>query len=95
MLGLLGTTVGFMQALLAIQSKAPLVHAGDLAEPLWQALITTAAGLVVAIPTYAGHRLLENRVDAVVLDMDRASSEMVSFLTSSYNKDHGTSDDSA
>jgi biopolymer transport protein ExbB len=80
LIGLLGTVLGMMQTLLAIQQKAPLVHAGDLGGGLWQALITTAAGLAVAIPTYAGYNFLVTRVEAVVLDMERSSIEILAFL---------------
>ena len=45
MAGLLGTVLGMMQVLLEIQQKSPLIHAGDLGGGLWQALISTAAGL--------------------------------------------------
>ena len=50
MLGLLGTILGLMQMLIAIQQRAPLVHAGDLAAGLWAALFVSAAGLAVSIP---------------------------------------------
>ena len=80
-LGLLGTVLGLIQVLLAIQQKAPLVHVGDLAGGLWQALLATAAGLAVAIPAYAGYNLLVTRVESVTLDMERAAAEILAFLT--------------
>ena len=82
LLGLLGTVLGMMHVLMVVEEKAPLVHAGDLAGGLWQALITTAAGQAVAIPTYAGYNLLNERDEAIVLDMERASSRVLGFLTS-------------
>jgi len=82
LLGLLGTVLGMMQALLVMQQKAPLVQSGDLMAGLWQALISTAAGLAVAIPVYAGYNLLVSRVESVVLDMENASGEILAFLTS-------------
>lgn len=81
LMGLLGTVLGMMQALLAIQAKAPLVHAGDLTAGLWQALISTAVGLAVAIPVYAGYNFLVSRVSSIVLDMERAAVEILAFLT--------------
>lgn len=81
LMGLLGTVLGMMQVLLGIQQKAPLVHSGDLMGGLWQALIATAAGLAVAIPVYAAHNFLVSRVESVVLDMERASSEILAYLT--------------
>jgi biopolymer transport protein ExbB len=80
MLGLLGTVLGMMQILFTIEEKAPLVLAGDLGGGMWQALLTTAAGLVVAILTYAGYNFLVYMVDRVVVDMERAGAEVSVFL---------------
>ena len=80
LLGLLGTVLGMMQVLLMVEEKAPLVHAGDLSAGLWQALITSAAGLAVAIPSFMGYTFLAGRVESIVLDMERASSEILGFL---------------
>ena len=81
MMGLLGTVLGMMQVLLAVQEKSPLVHSGDLMGGMWQALISTAASLAVAIPIYAGYNLLVGRVESIVLDMERASVDILAFLT--------------
>jgi biopolymer transport protein ExbB len=80
-MGLLGTVLGMIQTLLMIQQKAPLVHSGDLMGGLMQALIATAAGLAVAIPTYAGYNFLVSRVESIVLDMEQASAEILAFFT--------------
>ncbi len=81
MLGLLGTVLGMMQVLLTLQQKAPLVHSGDLMGGLWQALICTAAGMAVAIPLYAAYNFLVSRVEAIIVDMELASIEIVGYLT--------------
>jgi biopolymer transport protein ExbB len=80
LLGLLGTVLGMMRVMMMVEEKAPLVHSGDLAGGLWQALITSAAGLAVAIPTYVGYNMLAGRVESIVLDMERASSQILGFL---------------
>jgi len=80
LIGLLGTVLGMMRSLQFIQQESPLVHSGDLGAGLWQALISTAAGLAVAIPTYAAYNFLVGRVEAIVLDMERASVEILAFL---------------
>ena len=80
MMGLLGTVLGMMRVLLTFQEKSPLVHSGDLMGGMWQALISTAASLAVAIPIYAGYNLLVGRVESIVLDMERASMEILAFL---------------
>ncbi len=81
LLGLLGTILGMMDAFWVMQEKAPLIHAGDLSGGMWQALITSAAGLSVAIPVYAAYNFLVNRVERVILDMERASVSILDFLT--------------
>jgi biopolymer transport protein ExbB len=81
MMGLLGTVLGMMRVLLTLQEKSPLVHSGDLMGGMWQALISTAASLAVAIPIYAGYNLLVGRVESIVLDMERASVEILAFLS--------------
>lgn len=80
-LGLLGTIIGMMETLSTIQQQAPLIHAGDLGAGLWQALITTAAGLAVAVPLYAGYNFLLHRVESILLDMERASVDILNFLS--------------
>lgn len=89
MAGLLGTVLGMMQVLMVIEAKAPLIHAGDLGGGLWQALISTAAGLAVAIPAYAGYNFLVGRVEAILLDMERAFAEVLVFLTSADQQGKG------
>jgi biopolymer transport protein ExbB len=80
LMGLLGTVLGMMQMLVAIEQKTPLVHVGDLAGGLWQALISTAVGLATAILAYAGHSFLIGRVESIVLDMERASGEIIAYF---------------
>lgn len=89
LLGLLGTVVGMIDTMSAIELAAPLVHSGDLGRGLWQALITTAAGIAVAIPTYVAYNFLVGRMDAIILDMERASGEILSFLMSRRSEPRG------
>ncbi|AKJ65567.1 MotA/TolQ/ExbB proton channel family protein [Kiritimatiella glycovorans] len=80
LLGLLGTVVGLAQSLMIMEQNAPLVHMGDVTGGIWRALLTTAAGLLVAIPAYAGHNLLLSRIERLVMDMEQAAAEMIRFL---------------
>jgi biopolymer transport protein ExbB len=82
-LGVLGTVLGMIQTVMAIQQKAPLVQIGDLAAGLWQALLTTAAGLVVAMFSYIAYNLLVSKVDVIALDMEWAAGEILAFFASS------------
>jgi len=81
LMGVLGTVLGMIQAVLVIQQKAPLIQIGDLAAGLWQALLTTAAGLIVAMFSYVGYNLLVSKVDVIALDMERAAGEILAFFT--------------
>jgi len=67
-----------------IQAKATAFHPvspGDLAGGIWEALLTTVFGLIVAIPTFVAYNYLVARVSNFILEMERASTELVNFLT--------------
>lgn len=70
LLGLLGTVTGMIKAFQQIQLHGGVVNPGDLAAGIWEALLTTAAGLMVAIPTYVAYNYLVSRVNRIVLDME-------------------------
>ena len=81
LLGLLGTVLGFIQVFTGIEEAGLYAHIGQLSKGVWQALICTAAGLAVAIPTYAGYNYLVSRINDIVLDMEKAASEIVNIVT--------------
>jgi biopolymer transport protein ExbB len=81
LLGLLGTVLGFIQVFSGVEEAGLYAHVGLLSKGIWQALICTAAGLAVAIPAYAGYNYLVNRVNEIVLDMEKAATEIVNILT--------------
>lgn len=84
LLGLLGTVVGMLKAFQVIEGKAMSmvpVNPGDLAGGIWEALITTVAGLAVAIPTYVVYNYLVSRADNFVLDMEKSATELVNVLS--------------
>jgi biopolymer transport protein ExbB len=80
LLGLLGTVLGFIKTFSYLQGQGLYAHLSDLSAGVWQALICTAAGLAVAIPAHAGYNYLVSRVNAIVLDMERASTEIVNIV---------------
>lgn len=80
LMGLLGTVLGFIQIFGAMQSRTTLPTAYDLSGGVWQALICTAAGLALAIPSYAAYNYLVSRVNAIVLDMEKAATEITNIL---------------
>ena len=84
LLGLLGTVTGMVRAFQIIQEKATSlypVNPGDLAGGIWEALITTVAGLSVAIPTFVAYNYLVSRVDGFVLDMEKSATDLLNVLT--------------
>jgi biopolymer transport protein ExbB len=81
LLGLFGTVLGFIQVYQKLQADGPYAHLNSLSAGIWQALICTAAGLAVAIPAHACYNYLVSRVNSIVLDMERAATEIVNIVT--------------
>jgi biopolymer transport protein ExbB len=75
LLGLTGTVTGMMKAFMVIE-KSTSVNPSMLAGGIWEALITTAAGLLVAIPIHLGHHYLENRADDISFLLKEITSEL-------------------
>jgi biopolymer transport protein ExbB len=63
LLGLLGTVLGMIRAFMVIQEMGGKVNASVLAGGIWEAMLTTALGLAVALPTMVAHSYLVSRVD--------------------------------
>jgi len=79
LMGLLGTVTGMISVFQQVTSQG----VGDprmLAAGIWEALITTAAGLAVAIPTYVGYRHLLSKVDSLVLELEEAATMAMDYL---------------
>jgi biopolymer transport protein ExbB len=81
LVGLLGTVLGFIRIFSALQEAGALAHLQQLGGGIWEAMIATAAGLAVAIPSYAAYNYLVNRVNGIVLDMERAATEVLNIVT--------------
>lgn len=81
LLGLLGTVLGFIETFMKLQNDGLKAHFGDLSDGIWKALICAAAGLAVAIPAHAAYNYLVSRVNSIVLDMERAATEIVNIVT--------------
>ena len=63
LLGLLGTVMGMIKAFMVIQEMGGKVNAAVLAGGIWEAMMTTALGLAVALPAMVGHSYLVSRVN--------------------------------
>ena len=76
LLGLLGTVTGLVGAFHRIELLSGQVQAGDLAAGIWEALITTVFGLVIAIPSMAAYHVFEAAADKVARHMKFIISEL-------------------
>lgn len=81
LLGLFGTVLGLANTFQAMGTAGLNANATTVSEGVWKALICCGAGLAVAIPTHAAYNYLVSRVNDVVLDMERAATEIVNIVT--------------
>ncbi len=68
MVGLLGTVIGMIVAFQEVASTQGSAGAGDLAAGIYQALVTTVGGLIVAIPSLGAFAVFRNRIDQLVAE---------------------------
>lgn len=81
LIGLLGTALGFVKTFNQLHAQGTFAHMEALSEGIEQALYCTAAGLALAIPCYAAYNYLVSRVNAIVLDMEKAATEIINIVT--------------
>ncbi len=79
LLGLLGTVIGMIKVFAQLQLEGA-GNAAALAGGISEALITTAAGMTIAIPALIFHRYFLRRVDEIVVDMEQESLRLVEVL---------------
>lgn len=80
LLGLLGTVTGLVSAFHQIELRGGQVQPGDLAAGIWEALITTVFGLVIAIPCMAAYHGFEGTADRIARQMQLIISELNAFF---------------
>ncbi len=83
LLGFLGTVTGMISAFMRIQDLAGAANPGDLAGGIWEALITTAFGLMVGIPALAFYNYFLNKVKKLVGDMETVANDVVDVIQES------------
>ncbi|MBN1854044.1 MAG: MotA/TolQ/ExbB proton channel family protein [Pirellulales bacterium] len=81
LLGLLGTVWGMMEAFNVIASSSAMGRPELLAGGISQALVTTAAGLFVAIPALIFYLYFVGRVDGIVMDIDARGQELIDLIS--------------
>ena len=89
LLGLLGTVLGMIDIFSAFMG-ANMANAAVLAGGISKALITTAAGLMVAIPALFFHRFLQRRVDELVVGMEQEAIKLVEVVQGDRDVDLGS-----
>jgi biopolymer transport protein ExbB len=82
LIGLLGTVLGMLATFLAFDRD--YASASALSRGMWQAMLSAAAGLMVAIPAHLARHFLAGRVRAIVGDIEWAGNEIMRYLTTEY-----------
>lgn len=82
LVGLLGTVLGMITTFLAFEKD--YMAASALAKGMWQALLSTAGALMLAIPAHLAHHFLTGRVRAIIRDVEWAGNEMMKYLLTEY-----------
>jgi len=77
LLGLLGTVLGMIQSFQELEMAEGAANASVLAGGIWQALLTTAVGLLVAIPAAVGASLLGGRIESSAQMIESAVGELL------------------
>ena len=80
LLGFLGTVTGMISAFRVVESMSGVVSPGDLAGGIWEALLTTAFGLMVGIPAYGFYNYFVTRVQRFVFEIENSSTEFLSLM---------------
>ncbi len=81
LLGLLGTVVGMIDSFNTISQKAAMGKSEQLAGGIGLSLITTAAGLAIAIPALIMYMYFTGRVDSLVMEMDGVAQQLVDYIS--------------
>ncbi len=81
LLGLLGTVYGMIDAFGTTADKGGTAQTAELARGIYEALVTTATGLTIAIPVLLLYQFLQGRADRLIDEIDEAGSEVVVTLT--------------
>ncbi|MCH8568625.1 MAG: MotA/TolQ/ExbB proton channel family protein [Balneolales bacterium] len=80
LIGFLGTVTGMIQAFMQIQSLQGNVNPSVLAGGIWEALITTAAGLAVGIFAFFFYNYLLSKINRMVFELEMATTEFIELL---------------
>lgn len=88
MLGLFGTVLGMIKSFSVVASDIVASRPIMLAEGVSEALVTTAAGLVIGIPAMAAYAFFRGRVQSLIAELEAASTRLMALLSVGYSKRH-------
>ena len=80
LIGFTGTVTGMIRAFMDIQSLQGNVNPSVLAGGIWEALITTAAGLIVGIIAYGFYNFLLGKINRTIFELENASADFIDLL---------------
>lgn len=80
LIGLLGTIIGLLSTFQEIASQSGYASATDIAEGVYEALLTTAGSLAVALPAFVAYSYLSARINSLIHDMERTGIEILAIL---------------
>jgi len=86
MLGLFGTVLGMIKSFSVVASDIVASRPIMLAEGVSEALVTTAAGLVIGIPAMAAYAFFRGRVQALIAELEAASTQLVALLSIGFSR---------
>jgi biopolymer transport protein ExbB len=89
LLGLLGTVFGMIESFNTIAASDAMGRAELLAGGISQALLTTAAGLTVAIPALLAYLFFVGRVDSLIMEIDALGQELVDIISAEAQTERG------
>jgi len=80
LLGLLGTLLGLLNAFQTIAAQSGYATATDIADGVYESLLTSVSSLAVAIPAFVAYSYLSGRINGLIHDMERAAIEILTVL---------------
>jgi biopolymer transport protein ExbB len=84
LVGLLGTVLGLIATFRAFEQGGHYAMAQSLSAGMWQALLSVAGSLMLAIPAHLAHHFLSGRVRAIVRDIEWSGNEIMTYLLTEY-----------
>lgn len=88
LIGLLGTVIGLLDSFTNMSSANGITTPAEVARGVYQSLVTSALGLVVAIPAYLFYAFLSARAQSIMHDLERAGVEIVNLIEDAKSADN-------